>query len=167
MPALPDRRSSAACVRRGVPKRTLGPFGDGPGDFVLGARVADQRDDLVRADTRANGSAPPALRQASHQRFQHLVADVPAERFVDVLEAIDVEDDERERRLAARSGFKGPAPRRCRSSVQFARPVSDRSTRSSRARSDFTMWSSANETCSASSVRSCVSPSVKNPGSEA
>ncbi len=82
------------------------PVDDGARDVVLRAGFGDDRDDLVESHPRRATRVAQRLHQPADQRLQHLIADVAAEGIVDVLEAVDVEHDEREIVLAARGRFE-------------------------------------------------------------
>jgi len=106
MPALPDRRSSAACVRNGAAKMRLDQSVTARATSFSERASGDDGDDLVRPHTGRAARIAETLHEPADQRLQHLVADVAPERIVDVLEAIDVEHRERETALTPGRPFE-------------------------------------------------------------
>ena len=85
----------------GLLERVEQAFGDQRGARV-GREVADEHDELVAAEAAERVDLPHHAMQPRGDRLQQLVADRVAERVVDRLEVVEVDEQRRHRGLLAR-----------------------------------------------------------------
>ena len=96
MPTLADTRSSCSPIWKPACERLVEPVADRE-RVVLVADVAAQQRELVAAEAGGEVVGPRRRLQALGDRLQQRVADLVAERVVDVLEAVEVEEQHRDR----------------------------------------------------------------------
>ena len=86
--------------------------------------VREADDELVAAEARRGVLVPQAVREPLGNRRQQQVADRVAERVVDVLEAVEIEEQHGDLAVAAGARGRSPARRDRRTSVRLGSPVS-------------------------------------------
>ena len=121
-----DADAGADADRLAAGRHALGERGEDPlgdDDDVLGpVEAVEQHRELVAAEARDGVGRAHARAQALGDRDQQLVADRVAERVVDGLEVVEVDEQDGDGRLGRRASASST---RSMNSVRLARPVSE------------------------------------------
>jgi len=117
------RRQAVGC-RRLVDGADRGDDALGDDRRDVGVDVLGHDDELVATEACDGVARPDAAGDPLGDVAQDLVADVVADGVVDELEAVEVDEQDRERRAAAPCAGPARGFRRSKSSVRFGRPVS-------------------------------------------